>query len=135
MGFYVRIEQDQNADSMAFGNAFPEAWQRIFSTKSGQFHNANGLFAFVTVYPLEENYYHWKIVSYISPDILSVRTSKLRNRLLLFYAVLVVTIGVGSWFLANAQVSRKLVEQELRIHQDGLEGLVKDRTTELTAAN
>lgn len=118
----------------AFGIAFPNAWQRISDAESEQFHDANGLFTFVTVYPLETNEYYWKIVSYVSPEILNAHTHKLRNRLLLLYAVFLVLMGTGVWFLANAQINRKQAEQELRNHRDNLKELVKDRTSELTVA-
>jgi signal transduction histidine kinase len=87
------------------------------------------------MYPLETNEYYWKVVSFVSPEILNAHTHKLRNKLLLLYAVLIVLTGTGSWFLANAQINRKLAETELKKHRDNLEELVKGRTSELTAAN
>ncbi len=126
--------EDLSVSPGAFGIAFPNAWPRISGAESGQLHDVNGLFTFVTVYPLETSEYYWKIVSYVSPEILNAQTHKLRNKLLLLYAVLLVLTCAGAWFLANAQINRKQAEQDLRKHRDNLEELVKDRTSELTVA-
>jgi hypothetical protein len=37
-----------------FGNKFPEAWQQILDSDSGQFQNGDGFFLFETIYPLKE---------------------------------------------------------------------------------
>jgi len=128
--------EDKELHSRTFGNTFPKAWQRISKTESGQSYEANGLFTVVTVYPLEMNpSYYWKIVSYVSSELLNAHPHKLLSELLLLYAVLIVLIGAGSWILARAQIYRKQAEEELKKHRDHLEELVKERTTELTTAN
>jgi urea transport system substrate-binding protein len=70
-----------------FGNIFPQAWQKITASESGQFQTENGMFTFATVHPLFEGWhsgtgnrasmpsarrleagdYYWKIVSHIPP--------------------------------------------------------------------
>ena len=118
-----------------FGNAFPDVWQSISSAESGQIYTADGLFTFETVYPLleaqksstgsgeafelsaarlEGKKYYWKIVSHISPDILNAGARRVLNELLLLYAVLVVVLMVGSWFLARVSVTRKMAKEEIQ---------------------
>lgn len=116
-----------------FGNDFPEAWQVILETESGQFHNDDGMFTFATVYPLlegqkssvgagqpyepsaqqiEAQEYYWKIISYVAPDILSASVNASLGWLLLLYAVMTVLLAGGSWAVARAGVRRKLAETE-----------------------
>jgi len=118
-----------------FGNAFPDAWQSISGAESGQFYTADGLFTFETVYTLAEaqksstgsgkafepsaarlegKKYYWKIVSHISPDILNARAHRVLSELLLLYAVLVVVLMIGSWFLSRASVARNIAKEEIQ---------------------
>ncbi|MEH2043569.1 ATP-binding protein [Nostoc sp.] len=118
-----------------FGTAFPQAWQQISQQESGQFQTAEGMFTFTTVYPLVEGQksstgagqafapsqnqidtksYHWKIVSWVSPENLTTKSNQFLSQLLLLYAGLVGLIGIGSWLLALASVNRNMAQLELR---------------------
>ncbi|MEH2353975.1 ATP-binding protein [Nostoc sp.] len=118
-----------------FGQAFPQAWQQISQKESGQFQTAEGMFTFTTVYPLVEGQksstgagqafapsqnqidpksYHWKIVSWVSPETLTTKSNRFLSQLLLLYAGLVGLIGIGSWLLALASVNRNMAQLELR---------------------
>ncbi|RLF44354.1 MAG: hypothetical protein DRN29_08610 [Thermoplasmata archaeon] len=44
----------ENRSNKTFGNVFPDAWQKIIGNDSGQFYTEDGLFTFVTMYPLQE---------------------------------------------------------------------------------
>lgn len=125
----------QNKRHLTFGNAFPKEWQQISGDKSGQFYTTNGLFTFATVYPLhpdwisrsgsgkgtevntsplKANIYSWKIVSHLPSDLLKAESDKLLLKLFQFYIVFGILLAVGSWFLATAQVNRKLKEETVK---------------------
>ncbi|MFQ5853784.1 MAG: GAF domain-containing protein, partial [Candidatus Binatia bacterium] len=123
-----------------FGKAFPEAWQRISSAESGQFYHAGSLFTFTTLYPLlaefhepsiasgralgpEAKGYYWKIVSRVSPDVLSVLSRGFWAMLLLIFPVVVVVLGIGCWFLAREGVNREQADEQIKHHHQRLEAL------------
>ncbi|MBN3923539.1 ATP-binding protein [Nostoc sp. NMS4] len=129
-----------------FGKTFPQAWQQISQKQSGQFQTAEGMFTFATVYPLVEGQksstgagqafapsqnqidtksYHWKIVSWVSPEMLSTKSNRFLSQLLLLYAGLVGLIGIGSWLLARASVNRQMAQIELRQSEEQLRELVE----------
>ncbi|CDH46650.1 putative Diguanylate cyclase [Candidatus Contendobacter odensis Run_B_J11] len=101
---------------LSFANAFPEVWQRIIVTDSGQFHSAQGLFTFTTVFPrvlsqslaasddatiVAARQYPWKIVSRVAPEILRART---QPTLLVLLTVIMGGLGLlalVSWMIAN----------------------------------
>ncbi|MGF1935925.1 MAG: ATP-binding protein [Nostoc sp. ChiQUE02] len=129
-----------------FGKTFPQAWQQISQKESGQFQTAEGMFTFTTVYPLVEGQksstgagqafaasqnqidtksYHWKIVSWVSPETLATKSNRFLSQLLLLYAGLVGLIGIGSWLLARASVNRQMAQEELRQSEAQLRELVE----------
>ncbi|MHC0065958.1 ATP-binding protein [Nostoc sp. UIC 10890] len=129
-----------------FSQAFPQAWQEISQKESGQFQTAEGMFTFTTVYPLVEGQksstgagqafapsqhqidtksYHWKIVSWVSPEALTTKSNRFLSQLLLLYAGLVGLIGIGSWLLARASVNRQMAQLELKQSEVQLRELVE----------
>ncbi|MBE8997361.1 GAF domain-containing protein [Nostoc sp. LEGE 12447] len=129
-----------------FGKTFPQAWQQISQKESGQFQTAEGMFTFTTVYPLLEGQksstgagqafapsqnqidtksYYWKIVSWVSPEMLMAKSNRFLSQLLLLYAGLVGLIGIGSWLLAKASVNRQMAQLELKQSEAELRKLVK----------
>ncbi|MEH2196498.1 MAG: ATP-binding protein [Nostoc sp.] len=129
-----------------FGKAFPQAWQQISQKESGQFQTAEGMFTFATVYPLLEGQksstgagqafapsqnqidtksYYWKIVSWVSPEMLTIKSNRFLSQLLLLYAGLVGLIGIGSWLLARASVNRQMAQLELSQSEAQLRELVE----------
>ncbi|WP_445631041.1 ATP-binding protein [Nostoc sp. DSM 114167] len=129
-----------------FGKTFPQAWQRISQQESGQFQTTEGMFTFTTVYPLLEGQksstgagqafapsqnqidtksYHWKIVSWVSPETLTTKSNRFLSQLLPLYAGLVGLIGIGSWLLARASVNRNIAQIELRQSEVELRKLVE----------
>ncbi|MBT6562224.1 MAG: PAS domain-containing protein [Candidatus Scalindua sp.] len=116
-------------------NTYPNAWQRISLNESGHFYNTEGLFTFETVSPLfqgwksssgsgkafersdkdlKANEYTWKIISHVTPGILSARLGNYTVILLSIYGVVITLIGCGSWIVANSGVRRKIAERMLR---------------------
>ncbi|MDV2504615.1 MAG: hypothetical protein RX318_11775, partial [bacterium] len=159
-GFYLKGPRPEDewgfmyddGGGRTFGNAFPEAWQRISRAESGRYYSANGLFTFASVYPLLEaqessagsreafapsldrlkaKEYYWKVVSRVPPGVLNAASRKLLGKFLGLYAAMAVLLAIGSRYLARAGVRRKEAERELREHHDQLEGLVEERTAEL----
>ncbi|MEH2176023.1 ATP-binding protein [Nostoc sp.] len=129
-----------------FGKTFPQAWQQISQQESGQFQTAEGMFTFTTVYPLVEGEksstgagqafapsqnqidpksYHWKIVSWLSPETLTTKSNRFLSQLLPLYAGLVGLIGIGSWLLAKASVNRQMAQLELKQSEVELRKLVE----------
>lgn len=146
----------KDRSNIIFGNTFPNAWQRISSAESGHFYNKNGLFTFATVCPLTEAWiattgsdktftnddkklkaqeHCWKIVSYVTPEVLNIRLRTFTNTLFSVYGVFIVLIGVGVWFLARSGAKRKIAEKTLRKHRKHLQELVEVRTAEITKTN
>ena len=118
-----------------FGNAYPEDWQRISKSDSGEINSAGGLFTFQTVYPLLEGLrkeggldkklkaddmrrkareYRWKLVSYIFPEVLAARTNIILTRVIKAYTAIVMLLVLFSLFLARASLYRKRAEEVLR---------------------
>ncbi|MEH2367087.1 ATP-binding protein [Nostoc sp.] len=135
-----------NRKNRTFGQAFPQAWQQISQKESGQFQTPEGIFTFTTVYPLVEGQksstgagqafapsqnqidtksYHWKIVSWVSPETLTTKSNRFLSQLLLLYAGLVGLTGIGSWLLARASVNRNMAQLELRQSELELRKLVE----------
>ena len=134
-----------NRKNRTFGKTFPQAWQQISQKESGQFQTAEGMFTFATVYPLVEGQksstgagqafapsqnqidtksYYWKIVSWVSPEMLTTKSNRFLSQLLLLYAGLVGLIGIGSWLLARASVNRQMAQIELTQSEAQLRELV-----------
>jgi signal transduction histidine kinase len=128
-GFMFPKRQDRT-----FGKVFPEVWEQIARKKSGQLQTSDGLFTFTTVYPLVEGQksstgsrqafipsveqlnarsYYWKIVSQVPTEAFNLRSNELFIELLYLYLGLVNAIGIGSWIIAKASVSRQITEKEL----------------------
>ena len=113
-----------------FGVDFPEPWQQISSAESGQFHHANGLFTFTSVFLLPEGLrlesepgpsaarldvrdLSWKIVSFVPADTLKDNEQRRLGNLLVLDAVLMLVLIIASWLLARAAVNRKWAEKTL----------------------
>jgi len=84
----------ESRKTRTFGQDFPEVWQQISNTPSGQFFHKKSLFTFTTVHPLLEEgeaskRYYWKIISYIPQAILHDRSNELIKRLFLLFLVLI----------------------------------------------
>lgn len=110
-------------------NHYPQAWEEIIASESGQVLTPAGLFTHATAYPLrearaqhldhhmvdDENF--WKLVSFLPRSALNVETVSFRKQLLVIDAVLLAVLAIGSWLLAGAQVQRRESEKTLRRYE------------------
>jgi diguanylate cyclase (GGDEF)-like protein/PAS domain S-box-containing protein len=144
-----------------FGRDNPEVWGTVSSSERGALKRDGGMFVYGTVYPLRMPQhapddpqltdaktpgdvpaadYQWKIVSYLSEDVLRQRSSRNGSSLLMSYILLGLVIAVIAYFSQGRKVARTaLRESEQRLRDitntvsDGL--LVLDRDGKITFAN
>ena len=152
LGFYMLLNSDgywiigrdskdewgfmyEDRENRTMGSTFPAAWQKISSSKSGQFYSKEGLFTFTTFYPLLEGWksstgsgksfaasekiveakeYYWKVVSYIPDNYFIQETNKSLGKYIYIGIPIVLVLGIMTWFLAQAIVRRRHAENELR---------------------
>ncbi|MDM8564779.1 PAS domain S-box protein [Candidatus Halobeggiatoa sp. HSG11] len=123
-GFWLRglIPEDEwgfmYKKNTTFGNRFPNEWQLIQAAESGQFNTANGLFTFITIYPLLEgqksstdtkqayspsltNDYYWKVISFIPQ--LQTESRQILSYMAMPFILLVVLIIIVAVFLSHAR--------------------------------
>jgi diguanylate cyclase len=96
------------------GKQFPVAWQECTQNQDGQILTDKGLFTFSTIYPLQSGQlsstgnnaatgrsmaqvqsdsYYWKMVSFVSPEIVRTKLHGLTKILLLVSSVLIVLLA------------------------------------------
>jgi class 3 adenylate cyclase len=146
-GFMYEDRKDRN-----MGNTYPEVWQKISSSESGQFFTKEGLFTFTTFYPVLEGWksstgsgkafaasektieaeeYCWKVVSYIPDSYFIQETNKSLGKYIYIGITIILVLAIMTWFLAQAVVRRKHAENELQERNQKLSEL----TEELGEAN
>lgn len=163
-GFWLKDPQKENkwgfmsqdGKDRTFNNYFPEAWQRISNSESGQFYTSGAFFVFTTVYPLRKplnkafspdnasdlakelqdfRSYKWKLVTCVPMDILKAESRQLLDRLVALHIVLSSFLAISTWFYAGAGINHNNAEQELRKAHHELEQRVEKRTAGLKAVN
>ncbi len=128
-----------------FGNRFPEEWAQIIKAESGQFYTNNGLFTFITLYPLLEGQksstgaqhafspslaklgtqeYYWKIVSHVPPSTLQAKSHQTLSNMAIPFMALVLLILVISAFLTTARIKRVNAEAALRESEERFKAIV-----------
>ena len=115
-------------EQKSFSLAFPEEWRQIDAGEEGQFRTANGLFTFVTLYPLpKENMvaiypreYHWKIVSIVPEDEIAASGRAVSTGVRHVVFLTLFLLSVGSWLLAKARAQHRLDLISLRNSEAGL---------------
>ncbi len=85
-----------------FQSLYPGIWHMIMSEKSGQFTTIDGLFTFSTVYPLNDDYYFWKVVSHVSHEDLSSGGEGILGKMVFLCLALALILAIGSWFIDRA---------------------------------
>ncbi|MDJ1178942.1 PAS domain S-box protein [Roseofilum sp. BLCC_M91] len=119
-----------------FAEQFPQEWQRISQHSKGQFYTNQGLFTFVTIYPLVEGQrsstgasdafspseveigaseYDWKVVSYVPPEEIQAILRPIRQKIMLPFLLLVAIVLILARWLTDAQVKHR--EAEVKLEQ------------------
>jgi len=107
--------------AVSFAATYPAEWHRIREQGAGQMETENGLFTFITIYPLQEGYrsssgsgepykpsvkgldpsvYFWVLVSHIPSEVMTDHTRALMSRL--FF------IGAGLFVLISSQTCHSI---------------------------
>jgi len=155
-GYWLKGNSAADEFGFMFGRAdatmakrYPEAWQKILTSESGQFETAEGLWTYNTVVPLVEGQktstgsteilaasrsqldstkYFWKAVYLMPAAEYSAGILAFNLKLGASALFLLALFFAGIWRLVTAQ----LVEKSIR---DNLEQMVEERTHDLTLAN
>lgn len=146
-GFMYTDKQDET-----FKNRFPEEWEMMRSSNSGQVRTANGLFTYELVYPLvdAENYgvlaedYYWIAVSQVTPELIAEQSRAERQTLILsgiILTFLLLSLSVVRTRSkleqeeandAISQKNRELEENQLRLKAANKEALITNTKLEET---
>ena len=129
-GFMLKERQDAK-----FRNLFPTQWKKFNESLSGQFLDDDGLFTFITIYPLSEGLksssdssgaygrssnklnaseYYWKIISHIPEKNLFEKIQILKGTLVLVVLLIALIVGFGSRSLALAIINRNQAENKIK---------------------
>ncbi len=131
---------------------YPNAWKRILDSESGQFEDEDGLWTFITVYPLlqnqksssgthdvsaprrsslESNEYFWKAILYRPKEAHNDSIKQTAANTVMATVALLFTLFIGSWMLASSWVRQKLAKEDVFRLNKSLEQTIEERTKEL----
>jgi len=130
-----------------FQSSYKDEWIKLNEGDKGQFYTTNGLFSYVTIYPVRDSLginevmaldsaepgYLWKMVTFVPEDLIGGLVNA--DRYLFIAAFLTVFTGVGLWYLACARLRKVYAENELKKTNESLEIMVAERTETLNALN
>lgn len=123
-----------NQDQLSFAVDYPEEWRMIRKHKSGQINTENGLFTFITIYPLQEGHrsdsdsyspykpsvkksnpseYFWVLVSHIPFEVMKSYKRELLKTIFAIGAGSFLLISFGSWQLAFAITKYRIYQAQL----------------------
>lgn len=145
-GFMIEERKNRN-----FINDFPEVGEAINNNFSGQIITDDGLFSYITVYPLAEGLksssgsseafgesirilnakeYYWKMISYIPRDKIDSKISMLRDSLYIFNLFFFVFIVIAGRLLVLSAARRRQAEETIKklAHFDHLTELPNRKT-------
>ncbi len=121
---------------VTFGRRYPEAWERIFADRTGQFYTENGLFTFQTFYPLsadqqsssgtkepfapsrgkvERDEYFFKIVLHTPPAFFRKVRDNALYELLGIFAPFIVLLAVCAGLFAFYRQKQREARWEMEI--------------------
>jgi diguanylate cyclase (GGDEF)-like protein len=124
----------KNRDRLSFAVDYPKEWRMIGEQKSGQINTENGLFTFITIYPLQEGHisssgshspykpsvktlnpteYFWVLVSHIPLDVMKNYKQKLLKKIIPIGAGSFLLISFGLWQLAFAITKYRIYQARL----------------------
>ena len=123
---------------LTFGSSFQDIWQKVSNMDSGQIRTDDGLFTFLTVYPLieagalttdsdtdinkngissEHRQYNWKLVLHVRQNYFIQFSGQLLNDLLKWYFGVVGIISIFSLVWAYLITIRKISDQKQKYYQ------------------
>jgi len=123
-----------NRARLSFAVDYPQEWRMIREQKSGQIDTENGLFTFITIYPLQEGHisgsgshypykpsvktlnpsdYFWVLVSHIPLDLMKSYKQELLKKIIAIGAGSFLLISFGSWQLAFAITKYRIYQARL----------------------
>jgi PAS domain S-box-containing protein len=136
-------------DDRQFGNDFPAEWLQISQETSGQFYTKNGLFTFVTIYPLVEGQksstgapeafaaseadigasdYYWKVVSHLSTADINAEFNPIRQTAILIFFGLGAIVLVISLWLTDSQTKHRQAEAKIQEQNEFLNNVINSLT-------
>ena len=128
-GFMLDDRRDKTIQA-----AYPDVWEKMQQSPSGQLETPAGLFTYATAYPLGEGMasssgdtapnvqgnrplsaeeYHWQIVSLVPHRVLISENRFWLHSTMLAIGVITLLLGFISWRLARARVLRDRTEADL----------------------
>jgi signal transduction histidine kinase/CheY-like chemotaxis protein len=146
--------EEKKANS--FKIRYPEEWELISSTDTGQFLTSKGLYTHSTVYPLQQGTisstgshisdressgyllqreYYWKIVSFMPIATLYADSRRFLSLLVKSDIVMFLLLGFMSWRFAETSTRKRIAEFALRKSHAELELIVNERTARLVEVN
>jgi len=121
-------------NALTFGNRFPEAWRNIATEERGALLKNEGLFIYLTVYPLQqdwrlfsnseiennfgnriikENDYRWKIVSFIPNALLFQNAFYNQPMGRGLIALIYLLLSIAAFFVAKLTLSKQIAQDEI----------------------
>ncbi len=134
---------------VSFASSYPREWQLMVEQGQGQLQTDNGLFTYLTIYPLQEGFisssgsgapfepslskldstkYFWILVSHVPPQVMTLHANALKVNVLLFSTGLVVVIAFGMWLLMQAIIRRKQMVYKLQQDKEQAEIASKSKS-------
>ncbi len=142
-------------NTVSMSHRYPGAWQHILSGNQGQFEDSDGLWSFISVYPIsgiEDNTsslhitaaptlvehmkseYFWKAVLFLPNDIYLATKSRSAIRLVVASSLVLFVLFIGCWVLARTWEKHLNAEKEIFRINRGLKNEIEQQTLDLKEA-
>ena len=139
-----------------FKNIHSQAWGEISKSKRGHIINEGGMYTYETFHPNEildlsdkqsttwsssflahinSDDLAWKIVSHISPTILTELSRKAFEQLQLFYVLIFLFLVTGSWTLAYVLTTRKMSQEALVDSENNYRKIIDESISTIFTTN
>lgn len=139
-----------------FPSIYPLAWDEISISEAGHFINDEGMFTYHTFHPdelldlsgitpanstegflahIKSEARSWKLVSFISPEILKGLSRDAFNQLSLFYVLIFLFIVTGSWTLAFVLTTRKRSQDALLASEKNYRKIIDESISTIFTTN
>ncbi|MFP4107199.1 MAG: diguanylate cyclase domain-containing protein [Phycisphaerae bacterium] len=122
-------------EKYVFQADYPDVWDMVRNRESGQVYGDDGLFTYVTVYPLrparaiaglntyaaenaQSGRYCWKLISFVPTERLQARTGDFRENLVLLFGVMMILSSLPAWSIASVWIKHRRAQSELKHRAD-----------------